>query len=41
MSVMFGSSSPTEAVIVDWWATPSAARVTPEGVPAMTNRDPL
>ena len=36
-SVTPGSSSPIEGVIVDWWAPPSGASVTPDGVPAMTN----
>ncbi len=31
MNVTFGSSMPTEAVIVDWWAPPSGASVTPDG----------
>ena len=40
MNVTFGSSSPTDAVMVDWCAPPSGARVTPDGVPATTNRAP-
>ena len=39
-SVVLGSSIPTDAVIVDWCAPPSGARVTPEGVPATTKREP-
>jgi hypothetical protein len=35
-----GSSSPTDAVIVDWCAPPSGASVIPDGVPATTKRDP-
>ena len=40
MNVTPGSSSPTDAVIVDWCAPPSGARVTPDGVPATMNRAP-
>jgi hypothetical protein len=39
-SVTPGSSSPIDAVVVDWCAPPSGASVTPDGVPAITNRDP-
>ena len=35
-----GSSIPMEVVIVDWWAPPSGASVTPDGVPASTKRAP-
>ena len=40
MKVTPGSSSPIDGVIVDWCAPPSGASVTPDGVPAMTNREP-
>ena len=40
ISVTSGSSSPTDGVIVDWCAPPSGASVTPDGVPATTNRAP-
>ena len=40
MNVTPGSSRPTEAVMVDWCAPPSGARVIPDGVPATTNRAP-
>ena len=40
MNVTPGSSRPTDAVIVDWCAPPSGASVTPDGVPATTNRAP-
>ena len=36
-SVRPGSSMPIDAVIVDWCAPPSGARVTPAGVPTTTN----
>jgi hypothetical protein len=29
-----------DGVMVDWWAPPSGASVTPDGVPAMRNRAP-
>ena len=34
-----GSSMPSDGVTVDWWAPPSGARLTPDGVPTSTNRD--
>ena len=32
-AVQRGCSSPTEGVVIDWWAPPSGASVTPDGVP--------
>ena len=32
---------PIDGVMVDWWAPPSGASVTPDGVPTTTNFEPL
>src|SRR5207247_9657969 len=35
-----GSATPTPGVITDWWAPPSGARLTPEGVATTPNFAP-
>ena len=35
-----GCSRPTEGVLIDWWAPPSGASVTPDGVPTRIDCPP-
>ena len=35
-----GCSSPTDGVVIDWWAPPSGASVTPDGVPTRIDWPP-